>query len=275
MNIRGFVTTFAVNQRSTIMKSPLEYTHLYGLIGYPLEHSFSCDYFNNKFAAEGVDALYINFEIHEIDQIKDVVARYPNLCGLNVTAPHKQAVIPILDTIDTTAARVGAVNVIKCVHGENGQCSLHGFNTDTTAFGKTVNGIVKSTDHAMVLGTGGAARAVNVALQQLGVEVMSISRHKKASTIVYEEITKAMVADCRLIVNATPLGRYPDIDKCPDFPYRFLDSRHLCYDLNYNPEVTAFLSRARKHGADTRNGLEMLLLQASEAYSIWNTPLPQ
>lgn len=254
------------------MANVLDYKRLYGLIGYPLGHSLSAEFFNNKFDAEGVDACYVNFEIKNVGLLPDIIASHPNLMGLNVTSPFKQAVIPLLDGLDESASEVDAVNVIRFIRdGEaNAGLQLIGYNTDATAFARTLHGI-PLPKAAMVLGTGGAARAVAAALRSLGVEVHMVSRHKTGRVLVYEEITRSMVASCQLIVNATSLGKFPDVDACPDFPYRLLTPAHTCYDLNYNPDFTAFLKQASQHGAQTRNGLEMLLLQAAESYDIWTS----
>jgi len=254
------------------MKSPHACKHIYGLIGYPLVHSFSRDFFNQKFMAEDIDAQYVNFEIEDIGQLMEVIAEYPNLNGLNVTAPYKEAVIPLLDTLDDDAAEIGAVNVIRFIRESksNSLIELRGYNSDVAGFEKTIPGILTpARTSAMVLGTGGAAKAVSAALLRQGIDVQLVSRRKSEHTLIYEEITRAMVADYKIIINATPLGKYPDDDQCPDFPYRFLTTEHLCYDLIYNPEETLFMKKAAKYGAETKNGLEMLLLQAFDSYEIW------
>ncbi len=255
------------------MKSPLDYKHLYGLIGYPLVHSFSMDFFNQKFEAEGIDACYINFEIDDLGLLWEIIGEYPNLNGLNVTAPYKEAIIPYLDALDPIASEVGAVNVIRFMRDKNTRQlqQLRGYNTDVEGFDGSLSGdmLPPDCDSAMVLGTGGAAKAVSVALQRRGIDVQLVSRRKSEHTVVYEEITRAMVARHRLIVNATPLGKYPDDNLCPDFPYRFLTSNHLCYDLIYNPEETLFMKRSAQYGAATKNGIEMLLLQAFGSYNYW------
>ena len=255
------------------MKSPQSCKYLYGLIGYPLVHSFSQIYFNNKFEAEGIDAQYINFEIESLELLPEIVASYPNLLGLNVTAPYKEAVIPYLDSLDDDARQIGAVNVIKCISDpRTGEITeLRGYNSDVIGFGQTIDSLpLPAGTHAMVLGTGGAAKAVSAALTRRGIEVQFVSRRKREHTLIYEEITRAMVAAHSLIVNATPVGKYPDVDECPPFPYRFLTPQHLCYDLIYNPEETLFMKNAAKQGAATKNGIEMLLLQAFDSYAIWN-----
>ena len=254
------------------MKSPLDYKNLYGLIGYPLGHSFSRDYFNHKFIAEDIDAQYINFEIEDIGQLMEVIAEYPNLNGLNVTAPYKEVVIPMLDEMDDDAREIGAVNVIRFIRDEKTHelTKLKGYNSDAVAFGKSIEPLLTpARTSAMVLGTGGASKAVCNALRKLGVKTQLVSRRKSGNTLVYEEITRAMVAAHKIVVNATPLGKYPDDNLCPDFPYRFLSKEHLCYDLIYNPEETLFMKNSAQYGAETKNGLEMLLLQAFVSYEIW------
>jgi len=267
------VTTFAITKKNRVMKSPHDCKHIYGLIGYPLVHSFSRDYFNQKFMAEDIDAQYINFEIEDISQLMEVIAEYPNLNGLNVTAPYKEAVIPLLDSLDDDARQIGAVNVIRFIrdHKSGDFVELRGYNSDVVGFEKTLPGILTpQRTSAMVLGTGGAAKAVTAALQRNGIEVQLVSRRKSEHTLIYEEITRAMVAQHLIVINATPLGKYPDDDQCPDFPYRFLTKDHLCYDLIYNPEETLFMKNAARYGAQTKNGIEMLLLQAFDSYEIWN-----
>ena len=180
--------------------------------------------------------------------------------------------IPLLDALDEDAALIGAVNVIRFVrdphHGR--LIELRGYNSDVVGFGKTIDSILTpECTNAMVLGTGGAAKAVRAALQRRGVTVQLVSRRKNEHVLIYEEITRAMVAACNLIINATPLGKYPDTHQCPDFPYRFLTPQHLCYDLIYNPEETLFMRNSARYGARTKNGLEMLLLQAFDSYDIW------
>lgn len=254
------------------MISPQSFKYLYGLIGYPLVHSFSRIYFNNKFDAENIDAQYINFEIESMELFPEIIAGNPNLYGLNVTAPYKEAVIPYLDSLDDDAREIGAVNVIKCIHDPRTDeiVELKGYNSDVVGFGQTMESIpLPEGTRAMVLGTGGAAKAVRTALRKIGVEVQLVSRRKSEHTLVYEEITRAMVANHHLIINATPVGKYPNDHECPDFPYRFLTKEHLCYDLVYNPEETLFMKNAARYGAATKNGLEMLLLQAFSSYEIW------
>lgn len=243
---------------------------LYGLLGYPLVHSFSQNYFNQKFESENIDAEYINFEIPDIGMLMEVVAENENLNGLNVTIPYKEQVIPFLDEIDPAASEVGAVNVIKFIRGKDG-LRLKGYNSDIIGFTDSIKSLLKPHHQsALVLGTGGAAKAVSYSLRKLGLEVQLVSRRKSANTLVYEELTKNDLKTHKVIVNTTPLGMYPNVDTCPDIPYRYLTSQHLCYDLIYNPDETLFLKNSRLAGAQVKNGLEMLLLQAFASYSIWN-----
>ena len=253
------------------MKSLHSYESLYGLVGCPLEHSFSMDYFNHKFTGEGIDARYVNFEIDDVNHLLEIVGQYPNLRGLNVTTPYKEQVIPFLTAMHASAQAVGAVNVIKILRDHDGEViGLEGHNTDARAFGMTIEPMLTPQRRsALVMGTGGAAKAVATALAALNVEVSFVSRRKNASTIAYEEITRAMVASHGIIVNATPVGMYPHVEQCPDFPCRLLTPHHLCYDLIYNPGETTFLKQARQAGAETKNGLEMLLLQAFLSYEVW------
>lgn len=242
---------------------------VYGLIGYPLVHSFSKNYFNQKFQSENINAEYVNFEIPDVGDLMEIVAENENLCGLNVTIPYKEQVIPFLDEIDDEAREVGAVNVIKFIRSK-GELKLKGFNSDIIGFTDSIRSMLKPYHTAaLVLGTGGAAKAVSYSLRKLGLEVQMVSRRKSAETLVYEELTKNDMKMHKVIVNTTPLGMYPDVDSCPDIPYKYLTPQHLCYDLLYNPDETKFMSMAREAGAEVKNGLEMLLLQAFASYAIW------
>lgn len=244
---------------------------IYGLIGYPLGHSFSAGYFNEKFEAEGIDAQYVNFEIPSIKEFKEVVEKSTNLNGLNVTIPYKEQVIPLLDDLDKdTAKRIGAVNVIKIVR-DGKKTKLVGYNSDILGFTKSIEPYVE--DHhqkALILGTGGASKAVFCGLQDLGIESIYVSRSKKsANTITYEDLTPEVIDSHHVIVNCTPVGMYPKINECPDIPYELLTPKHLLYDLLYNPDETLFMKKGKQQGAIVKNGLEMLLLQAFAAWEIW------
>lgn len=244
---------------------------IYGLIGTSLSHSFSMDFFNQKFIAEEIDAMYINFELNDIGDLMSIFSEYPNIHGLNVTAPYKEKVIPYLDSLDESAKQVGAVNVIKIVKGGSADVlQLIGYNSDMIGFKNSIQPILTADmDKALILGTGGASKAVMTALKALGVDVNLVSRKKSASTITYEELTKQMIHEHKIIVNTTPLGTYPFTETYPDIPYRFITPSHLCYDLVYNPSETTFMKKAAAQGATVKNGLEMLLLQAFESYRIW------
>lgn len=202
--------------------------------------------------------------------LMEVVAENENLDGLNVTIPYKEQVIPFLDEIDPAAKEVGAVNVIKFIRDKDG-LRLKGYNSDIIGFTDSIKSLLKPHHQsALVLGTGGAAKAVSYSLRKLGLDVQLVSRRKSANTLVYEELTKNDLKTHKVIVNTTPLGMYPNVDICPDIPYRYLTPQHLCYDLIYNPDETLFLKNSRLAGAQVKNGLEMLLLQAFASYSIWN-----
>lgn len=245
---------------------------LFGLIGYPLGHSFSQDFFNKKFADERIDAKYVNFELPDIAGLRPMLARHPHLAGFNVTIPYKEKIIPFLDAIDPQARAIGAVNVVKIYRQPDGSRSLKGYNSDVVGFTDSIAPMLDKTIHtrALVLGTGGAAKAVAYALDSLGVAPVMVSRSHKAGAITYAEVTPALLADYKVVVNATPVGMYPHVDECPSIPYHALTSDHICYDLLYNPDVTLFMQRARQAGAVVKNGLEMLLLQAFVAWNIWN-----
>ncbi len=242
----------------------------YGLIGYPLGHSFSMGYFNEKFANEGIDAEYINFEIPTIEMLPEVLASNPELRGLNVTIPFKERVISYLDTVSPEARAIGAVNCIR-VEKKGGQVRLKGYNSDVIGFTKSIEPILeKSHRKALVLGTGGASKAVSYGLRSLGLETVSVSRFQRPGTIQYGQITPEVVREYRVIVNCTPIGMYPDIDSCPDLPYGALGEKNMLYDVIYNPDRTLFMKRGEERGATVKNGLEMLLLQAFANWKIWN-----
>lgn len=242
----------------------------YGLIGYPLGHSFSIGYFNERFENENIDAKYINFEIPSIDDFPEVLASNPQLKGLNVTIPYKEKVIPFLDSVSPEARAIGAVNVIRVTHKGN-KVILKGFNSDVIGFTKSIEPMLeKCHKKALILGTGGASKAVNYGLKSLGLETVFVSRYERPGTIQYESITPDVVKEYNVIVNCTPLGMYPHSDECPKLPYEALDSHNILYDLIYNPDQTLFMKKGLAHGAQVKNGLEMLLLQAFASWEFWN-----
>ena len=242
----------------------------YGLIGYPLGHSFSRTFFNQKFAAEHIDAEYVNFEIQDVKELKNILKENPNLRGLNVTLPHKTNVIALLDEMDDDARQIGAVNVIKFIKGRFGKLKLKGYNSDVIGFKQSIEPLLNETHHkALILGTGGASKAVFQGLKQLGIESLYVTRTPKKDCIVYEDITPQILEQYTVIVNTTPLGMYPHINSAPTIPYELLTSGHLLYDLLYNPDETLFMKKGKEKGAVVKNGLEMLLLQAFAAWEIW------
>lgn len=244
----------------------------YGLIGYPLGHSFSKNYFNQKFESENIDATYLNFEIPNIKDLKTVLKDNPELNGLNVTIPYKEQVINYLDELAPDARQIGAVNVIQIIRQPKGKVKLVGHNSDVIGFTQSIDPLLKPHHHkALVLGTGGASKAVFHGLKSLGIEPTYVSRTPKdPSYLTYSQLTPEVMAGHTVIVNTTPLGMYPKTDTCPDIPYELLTTDHLLYDVVYNPAETLFMKRGQAQGATVKNGLEMLLLQAFAAWEIWN-----
>lgn len=242
----------------------------YALIGYPLGHSFSRSYFNDKFAGEKIDAEYLNFEIPSINEFPDIIASHPELRGLNVTIPYKQQVMNYLDDISPEARAIGAVNVVKVEHnGRNTR--LIGYNSDVIGFTRSIQPYLRPHHtKALILGTGGASKAINYALNKLGLETVFVSRTVRDNCITYQDITPEVLREYEVIVNCTPKGMYPHTDECPDIPYEHLDANNLLYDLVYNPEETLFMKRGKEHGAQVKNGLEMLILQAIASWEFWN-----
>jgi shikimate dehydrogenase len=238
----------------------------YGLIGYPLSHSFSQRYFTDKFLAQGIDAVYENFPMEKIDGIDAVLQQYPDLCGFNITIPHKKDIISRLSVQSDVVSAMGACN---CVRIRNGQ--LEGFNTDVLGFESSLKPFLKPYHRqALVLGTGGAAAAVQYVLKQLQIPFVQVSRKAGPDSIAYEQLDAALLASHQLIINTTPLGMYPNTAACPAIPYKLLTPEHHLYDLIYNPAETRFLQLGREAGATIQNGEEMLVLQAEESWRIWN-----
>ncbi len=243
---------------------------IYGLIGYPLGHSFSVGYFNEKFQNEGIDAKYVNFEIPQIEMLEEVIASNPDLKGLNVTIPYKEKVISYLDNVSPEARTIGAINVIRVIH-KGRSVILKGYNSDVIGFTQSIEPRLEPYHKkALILGTGGASKAVNYGLKSLGLETVFVSRYERPGTIQYEKLTPDDIKEYNVIVNCTPCGMYPHSNKCPNLPYEAMDSHTLLYDLIYNPDETLFMYKGRKQGATVVNGLEMLLLQAFVSWEIWN-----
>ena len=233
----------------------------YGIIGYPLAQSASPKFFNEKFAAEGIDALYIPFEIESTDELPHIIEQHPELCGFNVTIPHKLNVMQHLAGISDEAKAINAVNVVKVMRDSNGKAQLWGYNSDVIGFSRSIEPLLGNNHKkALVLGTGGASKAIVYALEKLGLEVQQVSRKSNEKAIAYEDITHDIMQSHTVIVNSTPLGMVGHgIDQCPDIPYDLLGESHLLYDIVYNPENTLFLS-----------GYEMWYLQALASWEIWN-----
>ena len=241
----------------------------YGLIGYPLGHSFSIGYHNQRFADEGINAKYVNFEIPTIEELNEVLSQNPELKGLNVTIPYKEKVMEYLDYISPEARAIGAVNVIRVVH-DGKKILLRGYNSDVIGFTQSIEPMLERYHKkALVLGSGGASKAVAYGLKSLGIESVFVSRYERPGTIQYESITPDVVHEYHVIVNCTPLGMFPKIDTCPTLPYEALDEHNILYDLIYNPDETLFMKKGAEHGAAVKNGLEMLLLQAFASWEFW------
>lgn len=245
---------------------------IYGLVGRSLGHSFSQRFFTQKFADELTDAAYLNFAIDSIDNLPEIIhAHADRLRGLNVTIPYKTEVMALLDRIDPAAAEIGAVNTIAFSRDPaTGRLSTTGFNTDVVGFRESLRPMLRPADrYALVLGSGGASKAVVAALRQLGITPTVVSRTPREGVITYADLDAATVGRSTVIVNATPLGTWPDTDALPPFPYDLLGPDHICHDLVYNPAMTAFMREAAARGAAVKNGLEMLRLQALAAWEIW------
>ena len=248
---------------------------LYGLIGFPLTHSFSKKYFTEKFVREGIkETSYELFEMESLESLPELLKKNEDLKGLNVTIPFKQDVMRYLDDLDDASAeRIGAVNTIKIF----ADGSTKGFNTDYYGFRQSLiewldrRGETCTNFKALVLGNGGAAKAVKVALQDLHMDYKIVSRQKSDETILYEELTEEIMSTYLLIINTTPLGMYPNVDKCPDIPFQWVTKNHYLYDLIYNPAQTVFLKNGAEKGAVLQNGMKMLEMQAEKAWDIWNS----
>ncbi|MBQ4460979.1 shikimate dehydrogenase [Bacteroidales bacterium KHT7] len=244
----------------------------YGLIGNPLGHSFSKGYFNEKFSNENIDAEYVNFEIPTIDDLPAVIAENKNLCGLNVTIPYKEKVISYLDEVTTDARAIGAVNVIRIERNAKGEPRLIGYNSDIVGFTQSIEPMLENHHKkALILGTGGASKAIFHGLKKLGIEAIFVSRRNMAGTVQYKDITPEVIQEYNVIVNCTPCGMYPHTDECPDLPYEAITEKNLLYDLIYNPDQTLFMRKGAERGAKVKNGLEMLLLQAFDSWRFWNS----
>lgn len=245
----------------------------YGLIGFPLKHSFSSGFFNEKFGREEIHAEYLNFEIDDIQKVEAIISDNPHLKGLNVTIPYKESILPFLDEISEVAQKIGAVNVVKIKRSEKtDKPILKGYNTDYIGFKNSIQPLLNPEIHqyGLILGTGGASKAVAQALSDIGIEWKYVSRSKDINRFTYEELDETIIARHTVIVNASPIGTFPHIDESPAIPYQFLTPNHLLYDLVYNPAETQFLKNGKRKGATIKNGYEMLQLQALAAWEIWS-----
>lgn len=245
---------------------------MFGLIGYPLGHSFSAKYFAEKFKRENLNEQYCLFPLNEIKELDNLLEENVGLQGLNVTIPYKETVMTYLDELSPDASAIGAVNVIKIFKSNNGEKPyLKGYNTDWEGFSLSLSPLLTGNERkALVLGTGGASKAITYALSKLGIMPTLVSRRMQEDTITYEKLDKSIIEDNLLIVNTTPLGMFPHTESYPLIPYEHLTSRHICYDLVYNPLETEFMKRCAAMGATTKNGLEMLHIQAELSWKIWN-----
>jgi len=241
----------------------------FGLIGFPLGHSFSKKYFSEKFERESIDALYDLYELPEIKAFETLI-EIEGLCGLNVTIPYKQQVMQYLDELDETAAEIGAVNVIKFIR-KDGKLTLKGYNTDAIGFEEAIKPFLKPYHtKALILGTGGASKAVDYVLKKNGLQTTFVSRSEIAGGYSYGQLSPGIINEYTVIVNASPVGTFPNVDACPAIPYELLTDKHLLYDLVYNPSETLFLKKGKEQGATILNGESMLTGQAIAAWKVWN-----
>lgn len=240
---------------------------LYGLLGYPLSHSFSQKYFTEKFQSLGLlDASYENFSLPNIHALQEILDHRQGLEGFNITIPYKKEVLQFLDHASEAVQEIGACNCVRIVKGKR-----YGYNTDVVGFEQTLAPFLKPHHQkALILGTGGASAAVEWVLKKLGIVYLSVSRTASENTISYEQISQEIMNTHTLVINTTPLGMYPNVDACPNLPYQFMNHTHHLFDLVYNPAETQFLTKGKSQGASIQNGWEMLILQAEESWRIWN-----
>lgn len=259
----------------------------YGLLGHPLGHSFSKKYHNERFERLGIDAEYLNFDLESVDLLPTILQQEVSLKGLNVTIPYKQQVMKFLDELDPVAERIGAVNTIKIMKALEGVETklpglyLKGFNTDIIGFRDSITpllseaGILPSeankslSPKALILGTGGASKAIYVALEDMGIKPVYVSRTAAPGKLTYNDLTEEVMKEYLVVVNCSPVGMYPHVDECPSILYEALTPHHVCYDLIYNPEITQFISKAKVQGAKVMSGGAMLEGQAVASYNIW------
>ena len=246
---------------------------IFGLIGYPLSHSFSAGYFKEKFKNEGItDAQYLNFPISSLNEFPLILEQYSEIKGLNVTIPYKEKIMEFLDEVDNTASKIGAVNTISINKNPvTRKIKLIGYNTDADGFIASLKDLLcPDISQALILGTGGASKAIIYSLKKIGMDVLVVSRKPSKKQISYQEINNDLLKTHKLIVNTTPLGTFPKTDEAPDIPYHLLTKNHILHDLVYNPAETSFMKKGAQYGAKVKNGYQMLLEQAELAWKIWN-----
>lgn len=252
----------------------------FGLIGKVLGHSFSARYFNEKFEREGIPARYDLFPLESIDLLPGLIVSHPLLVGLNVTIPYKVEVMRYLDDLSEEAREIGAVNVVRIARNADGGYRLTGFNSDAYGFSESMRKVLESANAmpcddgkrplALILGTGGASRAVLWSMRSLGFDTQLVGRTHREDCLEYDELTPETVSDAKAVINCTPLGTSPDINRAAPFPYRYLHEGQVCFDLVYNPSETLFMKICKAQGCTVSNGLEMLRLQAVGAWKVWN-----
>jgi len=240
----------------------------YGLIGKNIDYSFSRNFFTEKFKKESLNHQYVNFDIDNIEEFCNIIEKTQNLKGLNVTIPYKEEILPYLSEIDSEAEKIGAVNTIKIKKNGN----LIGYNTDHYGFAMALQEFFPMANKtALILGSGGASKAIKYVLETLQFEFQTVSRKSNDESITYEDLSEEIIKDHSLIINCTPLGTHPNVDQCPKIPYHYISKEHVLFDLVYNPRVTEFMKRGFTQGASVTNGLKMLEQQALKAWSIWNS----
>lgn len=240
----------------------------YGLIGYPLSHSFSKSFFDKKFLRENIlNAEYQNYPLEKIEDFPALISSIPNLKGLNVTTPYKESIIPYLTELDDTAKEIGAVNTIRFIDGK-----LIGYNTDAWGFAKSLLGMAHiDMKTALIIGDGGAAKAVKYVLKRIGISYKTVNRTKKENALTFDELSDELIASTKLFIQTTPVGTFPNVNEMPPIPMNAINAGHKAIDLIYNPEETLFLKSMKEKGATIKNGSEMLHAQALEAWKIWNS----